>query len=89
MSAFIGSVNGPHHNSPSVAVHVSCSLGGVEVSMSGPMKTLDLIGARVLAALLVQAAKETERMRRRHKTPNLAAARELSGRLEHEGDKEI
>lgn len=62
MSAFIGSVNGPRHNSPNVAVHVSCSAGGVEVSMSGSLKTLDPIGARVLAALLIQASKESERM---------------------------
>lgn len=81
MSAFIGSVNGPRHNSPNVAVHVSCSVGGVEVSMTGPLKTLDPIGARVLAALLIQASKEVEMMRAREKYPNLAAAQELTRRV--------
>jgi len=72
MSAFIGSVNGPHHNSPKRAAEVWCSLGGVELhayvdrsqeeASAATATTLDPLGARVLAALLVEAAKETERM---------------------------
>jgi hypothetical protein len=73
MSSFIGRVNGPRHNSPKRAAEVWCSLGGVELhayvdrsqeeASAATATTLDPLGARVLAALLVEAAKETERMR--------------------------
>lgn len=64
MSALIGSVNGPHHNSPSEAVQVWCSRGGVEMRLLKSV-SLDPIAARNLAALLVRASEEVERMRAR------------------------
>ena len=75
MSALIGSVKGPHHNSPHDAAKVWCSLGGVEIwlfvgsgsepTTVGAVRTLDPIAARNLAALLVRASEEVERMRAR------------------------
>ena len=75
MSSFIGAVKGPHHNSPDNAGEVWCSLGGVELSLygsgstpergSGIKRTFDPIAARNLAALLVRASEEVERMRMR------------------------
>jgi hypothetical protein len=82
MSAFIGNSRGPHNNSPEVAAEVWCSLGGVElhllegVAVRVPLKicrSLDPIAARNLAALLVRASEEVERMRvqaeRENRTP--------------------
>ena len=69
MSVFIGDVLGPHHNSPNVAVGVWCSPSQVELNVhaSGGDKfvmsrNLDPIAARNLAALLVRASEEAERM---------------------------
>ena len=71
MSAFIGSVKGPRHNSPNDAAEVWCSLGGVELHLIEGIPThsplricrnLDPIAARNLAALLVRASEEAERM---------------------------
>jgi hypothetical protein len=70
VSALIGSVNGPHHNSSNVAAIVECSVGLVELRMPGadsdpaygPCRNFDPIGARNLAALLVRAFEEAERM---------------------------
>jgi hypothetical protein len=74
VSAFIGAVRGPHHNSPADAVNVWCSLGGVELNVFEPSNRsaerqidaevrLDPIAARNLAALLIRASEEVERMR--------------------------
>ena len=75
MSAFIGGVRGPHHNSPHDAAEVRCSTGGVEVSLfagsgsderrDGLQRSFDPVAARNLAALLVRASEEVERMRAR------------------------
>ena len=73
MSAFIGNVKGPHHNSPNEAASVWCSPGNVEVTVVGDQgdpdyapgtvrRSLDPITARNLAALLVRASEEAERM---------------------------
>ena len=77
MSVFIGDVKGPRHNSPRKAADVWCSPGQVELNVwiddprppdpSGVVaaalsKTLDPIAARNLAALLVRASEEAERM---------------------------
>ena len=82
MSAHVGTVNGPHHNSPSVAAMVNVSRVGAEVIVfrdgeaarryaggaslgraeALPLN-LDPIAARNLAALLVLAADQAERMR--------------------------
>jgi len=69
MSAFIGSVKGPRHNSPHDAAEVRCSPHAVELNLlSGSENADDLsrnfdpIAARNLAALLVRASKEAERM---------------------------
>ena len=69
MSAFIGKVNGPHHNSPKEAAAVWCSPGQVELTLAdvtnkhlGTSRNLDPIAARNLAALLVRASEEAERM---------------------------
>jgi len=72
MSAFIGSVKGPNHNSPHDAIDVRCSRGGVEITTLGelPVKTfsLDPIAARNFAAMLVRASEEVERMRAKAET---------------------
>jgi hypothetical protein len=80
MSAFIGSVNGPRHNSPHAAAEVWCSLSGVELflvrtrvaselpseeEIEKTRRSFDPIAARNLAALLVRGADEAERMRAR------------------------
>ena len=71
MSSFIGAVKGPHHNSPDSAGEVWCSLGGVELSLfviagvAPVTRSFDPIAARNLAALLVRASEEVERMRMR------------------------
>ena len=78
MSAFIGSVKGPDHNSVHDAADVWCSVGGVELRVfevgggrsgsgerTGVLRQFDPIAARNLAALLVRASEEVERMRRR------------------------
>ncbi len=67
MSAFIGNVKGPNHNSQNDAVSVWCSPGVVEINVfegteTGLHKDLDPITARNLAALLVRASEEAERM---------------------------
>lgn len=72
MSAFIGNVKGPHHNSPDDAAEVWCSPNAVEFTLydgismpkspTGVTRTLDPVGARNLAALLVRASEEAERM---------------------------
>lgn len=76
MSAFIGSVKGPHHNSPRDAVEVWCSPGVVELNTlsqlepgHGTQRSLDPIAARNLAALLVRASEEAERMGSRPTEP--------------------
>ena len=81
MSAFIGSVKGPHHNSPHDAADVWCSPRGVELraftgdsdagksTRDGVHREFDPIAARNLAALLVRASEEVERMRARQETP--------------------
>ena len=80
MSAFIGNVRGPHHNSPNDAVEVWCSPSQVEVNMhaSGGVKSiasrnLDPIAARNLAALLVRASEEAERMAARREAEQASA----------------
>ena len=76
MSAFIGDVKGPRHNSPDEAAGVWCSPGNVELTVVGDQgdpdyasgtvrRSLDPIAARNLAALLVRAAEEAERMAER------------------------
>lgn len=75
MSALIGAVKGPDNDSPHDAAQVSCSLGGVELSLfegtgstpsrEGTQRTFNPIAARNLAALLVRASEEAERMRAR------------------------
>jgi hypothetical protein len=72
MSAFIGSARGPRHNSPYDAAEVWCSPRAVELSLfsgngsepteDGVSRSLDPIAARNLAALLIRAAAEAERM---------------------------
>ena len=76
MSAYIGSVNAPDHNSPGKAAEVWCSPGRVEllllagsVRFTGPLeesiqRSFDPIAARNLAALLVRASEEAERMQK-------------------------
>ena len=66
MSAFIGTVKGPHHNSPKEVATVWCSVAGVELSLfkEGDLLSLDPIAARNLAAFLVRASEEVERMQR-------------------------
>ena len=74
MSAFIGSVRSPHHNSPSDGAEVWCSRDGVEVRVAASSrmaelaKNFDPIAARNFAALLVRGAEEAERMRARERT---------------------
>jgi hypothetical protein len=74
MSAFIGSVRGPNHNSPHDAAEVWCSRSDVELNLfvdsardkrDGLKRRLDPVAARNLAALLVRGADECERMRAR------------------------
>ena len=77
MSVRIGSVRGPHHNSPHDAADVWCSPRGVELrtftgdsdagkpTRVGVDREFDPIAARNLAALLVRASEEVERMRAR------------------------
>jgi len=75
VSALIGSVKGPHHNSPDDAAEVWCNEHDVELNVftgtpspsarEGVQKRLDPIAARNLAALLVRASEEVERMRAR------------------------
>jgi hypothetical protein len=72
VSVFIGSVKGPHHNSPADLAEVWCSPNQVELNLfiavvqgdkkSGLPRNLDPIAARNLAALLVRASEEAERM---------------------------
>jgi hypothetical protein len=72
VSAFIGAVRGPNHNSPKDAADVYCSLSGVELTISDEGRTgvsLCPIAARNLAALLVRASEEVERIRARNKEP--------------------
>ncbi len=78
MSAFIGTVKAPHHNSPHDGAEVWCSLGGVELSLLNESsleagratRNFDPIAARTLAALLVHASSEVERMRARENREN-------------------
>lgn len=74
VSALIGKVKGPDHNSPNDAAEVWCSPSQVELTvykgadslsgliMDGVSRNLDPIAARNLAALLVRASEEAERM---------------------------
>lgn len=70
MSVFIGNVKGPDHNSPHDAAQVWCSPGAVELIVVGDpdyaagtiRRSLDPIAARNLAALLVRASEEADRM---------------------------
>jgi hypothetical protein len=74
VSALIGKVKGPDHNSQHDAAEVWCSPGLVELTvykgadslsgliMDGVSRNLDPIAARNLAALLVRASEEAERM---------------------------
>ena len=71
MSALIGSVRGPHHDSPHVAVEVWCNPRAVGFNVfehgnaagkTDAAVSLDPIAARNLAALLVRASEEAERM---------------------------
>lgn len=71
MSAFIGSMKGPHHNSPEDAAEVWCSVAAVELHLHRAVdgwRSFDPIAARNLAALLVRASEEVERMRVRRVT---------------------
>ncbi len=70
MSAKIGEVHGPASNSPSIVVEMFASLAGAEMRVLKHEQhvTLDPIAARNLAALLVRAADECERMRDRRST---------------------
>lgn len=80
MSALIGNVKGPHHNSPNDAAEVWCSPNQIELTvhvgpdslsgtnMDGASRNLDPIAARNLAALLVRASEEAERMAARHES---------------------
>jgi len=80
MSALIGNVKGPDNNSPHDAAQVSCSLGGVELwlfegtgstpSTEGTLRTFNPIAARNLAALLVRASEEADRMARAREEPS-------------------
>jgi hypothetical protein len=74
MSVFIGSVRGPHHNSQYDAGEVWSDASGVSLnlfesngsdrtSMVKATRKLDPVAARNLAALLVRASEEAERMR--------------------------
>lgn len=76
MSAFIGDVKGPHHNSPKVAAGVWCSPSQVELGVidegTGRIN-LDPIAARNLAALLVRASEEAERMAAHRETEQASA----------------
>lgn len=74
MSAYIGNVRGPDHNSPETAADVWCSPGRVELRVledglaiiaKSSTTTFDPIAARNLAALLVRASEEAERMQER------------------------
>lgn len=71
MSVYIGNVRGPEHNSPAIAAEVWCSPGQVELHVlqdtaeAGASRNLDPIAARNLAALLVRASEEAERMHER------------------------
>lgn len=75
MSVFIGKVKGPAHNSPHDAAEVWCSPRTVELNMfdegsrQGASRKLDPIAARNLAALLVRASEEAERMTARKESP--------------------
>jgi hypothetical protein len=72
MSVFIGNVKGPYHNSPFNAAEVWCSPRQIELNVfdesgaitpnGGVHRSLDPIAARNLAALLVRASEEAERM---------------------------
>lgn len=87
MSAFIGDVKGPRHNSPRKSLDVWCSPGQVELNVwiddprppdppgvvaAALSKNLDPIAARNLAALLVRASEEAERMADRREREMLA-----------------
>ena len=75
MSVFIGNVKGPRHNSPNDVAQVWCSSGAVEFNVLNSGGAVDLgskqldasvsmdpISARTLAALLVCASEEADRM---------------------------
>jgi|GEM_PF-2575844 len=75
MSVRIGGARGPSSNSPHDAADVWCSRSGVDLRVfnndsdagrsdrEGVQRTLDPVAARNLAALLVRASDEAERMR--------------------------
>lgn len=67
MSALIGDVKGPNHNSPNNVADVWCSSGRVELRIfDGDShvieRSFDSISARNFAALLVRASEEADRM---------------------------
>lgn len=81
MSALIGSVRGPHCNNPHDAAEVWSDRDAVTLNLfegDGSRRTevvaayrrFDPIAARNLAALLVRASEEVERMRA-HREPEL------------------
>lgn len=76
MSAFIGGVKGPHHNSPhdasevwadkeAVTVNLFAGQGSERSEIVAAYRRFDPIAARNFAALLVRASEEVERMRAR------------------------
>jgi hypothetical protein len=91
---FIGSVKGPHHNSPADSAEVWCSPNQVELNLfiavvqgdkkSGLPRNLDPIAARNLAALLIRASEEAERMAAR-RTVSDGGVKSASLCLEHGG----
>lgn len=83
MSTFIGNVKGPRHNSPSEAFEVWCSLNTVEIHVvgTGSTRNLDPVAARNLAALLVRASEEAERMTAR-KAPEDNPIDAITGRTD-------
>lgn len=80
MSAFIGGSRGT--NSPHDTADVWASAGGVELRLfegagnpaDGVMRSFDPVAARNLAALLVRASEEVERMRARASVESLNKA---------------
>jgi len=79
MSAFIGHVNAPHHNSPTKHAEVWASLAGVEFVLFSEARLLDPTAARDYAALLVRAADESERMRGASEADRLRVALQSIG----------
>jgi hypothetical protein len=89
MSVFIGAVKAPDHNSPNDAAEVWCSPDAVEICLLNSvedeagvmMRGFDPIAARNLAALLVRASEEAERMAARREHEIEQARTPIEGRL--------